>query len=67
VSLKILKTFKRLLRIKEMKKYGKENADMKKINGLRFSNNTLLVSSVYSMAEEKVTLVLRFNPQFITK
>jgi hypothetical protein len=67
VSLKILKTFKRLLRIKEMKKYGKENADMKKINGLRFSNNTLLVSSVYSMAEEKVTLVLRFNPQFIMK
>ena len=67
MSLKILKTFKRLLRIKEMKKYGKENADMKKINGLRFSNNTLLVSSVYSMAEEKVTLVLRFNPQFIMK
>jgi len=50
-----------------MKKYGKENADMKKINGLRFSNNTLLVSSVYSMAEEKVTLVLRFNPQLIMK
>ena len=67
MSLKILKTFKRLLRIKEMKKYGKENADMKKINGLRFSNNTLLVSSVYSMAEEKVTLVLRFNPQLIMK
>jgi len=67
VSLKILKTFKRLLRIKEMKKYGKENADMKKINGLRFSNNTLLVSSVYSMAEEKVTLVLRFIPQLIMK
>lgn len=67
MSLKILKTFKRLLRIKEMKKYGKENADMKKIKGLRFSNNTLLVSSVYSMAEEKVTLVLRFNPQLIMK
>ena len=50
-----------------MKKYGKENADMKKIKGLRFSNYTLLVSSVYSMAEEKVKLVLRFNPQLIMK
>jgi len=67
VSLKILKTFKRLLRIKEMKKYGKENATMNKTKGLRFSNNSLPDSSVYSMAEEKVTLALRFNPQLIMK
>jgi len=50
-----------------MKKYGKENATMNKIKGLRFSNNSLPDSSVYSMAEEKVTLALRFNPQLIMK